>query len=411
MATYPVKWFSEKQGGVPIPDGLAAGQLIELLDACLITGFNLQSPTGITMTDTVTAKVSFSTDPGYVEHQIILVEGADQAAYNGEHRVTAVAGTDIWVEMDSDPGTAATGTITTKAAPVGGWEMSYVDADRQRAAFRSTDLDATGYHFYFDDRGDGNLEAENSGYASPGATSRAQAFVRGYETFVDPTNRSGEFGEGFLVYSGGDGATYKPESGYIYFDLYADSKRVYFNPMTSLKYYEESRKNYAFGDLKTYRLGDSHHAFLVLSYNQSSYHKDDESCTYLFYVGTANYRYVARPYNQFPITQNIELIALSGVNANQSGVLGSGGGLAFPSRVSNELWLGQTAYAVETLDGSREIRGEYPGFAWSLHSTTPLEDGYTFAKDGRLWQKTTATYTSNNTQFGAIFFDLTGPWG
>ncbi len=145
MADFPVKWFSSDMGGSP-ENGDQYGALIELLKACLVTGFNTKPIASLTYDSTTQqATASVGSGHGYLKWQVIAISGADQAGYNGEHRVTAIGSDWVRFALDTAPAAAeATGElIEIKAAPVGGWEVVAEDAGTYRIAFRRTDPRAT----------------------------------------------------------------------------------------------------------------------------------------------------------------------------------------------------------------------------------------------------------------------------
>lgn len=131
-----VKYFRDGMTGAPtFPQGGTINHdFCTFLKTLLVDGFNTTAPTGATYSGG-TVTLSFGSDHGYQQHQVIEVSGANEAAYNGEHRVTAVpSSTSLEYEISSDPGGAATGTLSCKA-PGAGWTLEDEDATGYRISF------------------------------------------------------------------------------------------------------------------------------------------------------------------------------------------------------------------------------------------------------------------------------------
>jgi phage FluMu protein Com len=82
-----VKWMHGAMQGAPVLDN-NWGDLTALLRACAVNGFNVKPIQAITCNGT-TATVQCS-GHGYLEHQVVKIEGAEPAGYNGEHRIVSV---------------------------------------------------------------------------------------------------------------------------------------------------------------------------------------------------------------------------------------------------------------------------------------------------------------------------------
>lgn len=178
-----VKLFRHSDTGAPTLTG-AAGDMAAVLHACLVTGYNVSSVDSITR-DGTTVTVTVNAGHGLENGLVVLISGADQVEYNGEHRITATTATAFEYELDAGatPVTPATGTIDCRMAPAG-WERAFVSGDNQRAAFRSLAVDATGMYFYIDD-------TNNQGTRRSG--------VKGYESMTDIDTGANPF-----PYSGAD---------------------------------------------------------------------------------------------------------------------------------------------------------------------------------------------------------------
>lgn len=141
-------WMHSGQIGAPQMNGAAGsnGQMLQVLDACLIDGFNPQTVTVVTKTAT-TVTLTFGVSHGYELSQIIEVSGATDAALNGQHRITHK--TDTTITIDAVGVAVTTGTITTKVAPLE-WESMFGSADPLKRAYRSLDTTSTQTVLYLD---------------------------------------------------------------------------------------------------------------------------------------------------------------------------------------------------------------------------------------------------------------------
>ena len=91
------------------------GGLLNVIKACLLSGFNEQQVSSVAITDGV-ATITLGSNHGFIEHQVVAVIGANELAFNTDYRVISVTDTTITVATAL---TTATGTITIKTAPMG----------------------------------------------------------------------------------------------------------------------------------------------------------------------------------------------------------------------------------------------------------------------------------------------------
>lgn len=144
-----VTWMHSGQAGAPQANGLSSsnGQLLQILDAALINGFNQQTVMSTTIaSDAIT--LTFGSSHGYVERQAITISGANDANLNGEHIITAV-GSSNELSIKNKGVTVSTGTITTKVAPLG-WQSIFGSTDPLKRAYRSKNPLTTQTVLYLD---------------------------------------------------------------------------------------------------------------------------------------------------------------------------------------------------------------------------------------------------------------------
>ena len=111
-----VKVFRSTDFGAPANTN-AAGALIAILDACLVNGYGSQTVTSITRSGT-TATVTLPVAHLLKDMTVVRISGATQTDYNGDFAITVTGATTFTYTVANSPATPATGTITSKVAPV-----------------------------------------------------------------------------------------------------------------------------------------------------------------------------------------------------------------------------------------------------------------------------------------------------
>lgn len=141
-------WIHSGQTGAPQMDGvkLSEGQLLKVLDAGLVTGFNTQNAIKATSTAS-TVTLTYAAGHGYELRQLIEVNGATDTKLNGRHRV--IEKTKETITLDAKGVTVFTGSIITKIAPLG-FESMFGDTDPLKRAYRSANLQGTRTVLYLD---------------------------------------------------------------------------------------------------------------------------------------------------------------------------------------------------------------------------------------------------------------------
>lgn len=141
-----VGWFSSSATNAPQMMGDSNGDMLKVLDACLIDGYGAQVVTAVSKADNL---ITFTTAPnhGYLERQYLLVSGATSAVLNGKHRVVSV--TTNTVTINTPTVTDTTGTITVKVAPLG-WESVFGSTSPLKRAYRSKSTSSLKRILYLD---------------------------------------------------------------------------------------------------------------------------------------------------------------------------------------------------------------------------------------------------------------------
>lgn len=141
-------WIHSGQLNAPQMDGvkLSEGQMLKVLDAALVTGFNPHSVTSASG-DTTSVTLTFPGEHGYELKQIVAITGATDTKLNGRHRV--LSKTRETITIDAKEVTVFTGTIIAKVAPLG-FESLFGDTVPLKRAYRSKDTESTRTVLYLD---------------------------------------------------------------------------------------------------------------------------------------------------------------------------------------------------------------------------------------------------------------------
>jgi len=349
-----VKFFLSSHAGAPTLTG-AAGDMAALLHACLVTGFNASAVDSITRNGT-TVTVTVSAGHGLEAGVVVQISGADQAEYNGDHRITNKNATtfDYELEAAETPATPATGTISCCQAPAG-WERAFVSGDNQRAAFRSLAVDATGMYFYIDDT---NTQGTR------------RCGVKGYESMTDIDSRINPF-----PYSSADDQWYwwyksAVETTAIHWTVVADDKLVYL--WWNRDAGETGGRLNAFGDFISYVPSDSYN-FIVTGES----HQTDEK--YQPMLATIPNEYspgasitrsgisIARDYLGTAAAQSPGAAAvIDSVSSDRYPVPIGWKGVAFPSPITGGAIISPVDLS-EVTSGTKLLRGRQPGLFNPYH--------------------------------------------
>lgn len=119
------------------------GCMIKVLDACLVTGFQV----GVVYSMTAAARnvtVSFALPHNLEAYQIIEIKGSNQTEFNGQFRVLSIVDPNTFTfKLNVDPTVATpTGNLVCSLPPLG-WEKPFQSTNNAgggKAAYRSTDM-------------------------------------------------------------------------------------------------------------------------------------------------------------------------------------------------------------------------------------------------------------------------------
>src|SRR6218665_977632 len=134
MSDLTVKYFNSGMTGAPqISNNW--GDLVTMLDACLVNGFALKAIDTLTSVGGV-ATATITSGHAYLPNQVVLIAGAEQPEYNGSFRVLTTNTTTFTFAVTGTPVSPATKTtnITAKVETLG-WDKPFVGTNK--AAYRS----------------------------------------------------------------------------------------------------------------------------------------------------------------------------------------------------------------------------------------------------------------------------------
>lgn len=133
VASTDIKYFSSINSGAPQLTGGEWGQIISILDACLVNGFGSKQIQSMTADEKIVT-VNFNENHGYLLFQVIKITGANQTEFNGEHRIISLTQTAIQFKIASNASVSlATGTLVASLASAG-WDKAF--SAQGRAAYQ-----------------------------------------------------------------------------------------------------------------------------------------------------------------------------------------------------------------------------------------------------------------------------------
>lgn len=387
MATFPVKYLNSNMRGAPVMATSGYGSMVGLLDACLLTGFGLVSVTGITVASGV-ATAAVSSGNSFDVGAVVLIDGATPSALNGEARVLSSNLTSFTFATAAADG-AATGTITVKYAPIGGWEKAF--SGTNKAVYRSTDSLGSQFYYQIDD-------SLNTTWLN----------LRGYEIMSDVDTGSGPFPVSSQV------SRYYRAFGSgnpIQWFVFGDSRTILFAGTTSRAYQLslDAAHLRGFGDaISVAPAGDAWAAFVSSSAGDTANYQIGRLDSGAPNNASSGGTYFARPFAGVGSSPNAQIVALS---ASET----SGGSTTFgtfPSFIDGRLRL-----VPVHLCESNTPRARVPGVLFVPHSglVSYFNNGDSIIGEGDLAGRRLVAVRTSNSKYdggpsGVYFVDATGPW-
>lgn len=387
MTDTTVKHFDSTMTGAPTLANVA-GNLLAVLDACLVDGFGLKTVDSLVVAGGI-ATATIATGHSARVNTVVLIAGATPSGLNGEKRVLTTTTNTVVFDATGITDQTATGTITLKVAPAG-WVKAFIGTNK--TAYKSGNVAATGLHFRIDDSG----------------TTSARAF--GAEGMTDVDTYTAKFPNEAQMAGGG----YIPKSNSAAAKKWwviANDRFVYLAvaPNSSLV---DAVFVVAWGDVASKKSPDNFKFAVYLKNSDVSAATPESSSSPVAsnYSSAMNVRYIARSYLGTGGSQAITFrYALSptvgGVLYETSGYYSNN--LPYPNAADNGLILSTPVI----FEGST-YRAELPGAYFTPQMTSILitqdavfEDTPVAGK--KLLYKQLGAGTS---YAGGMFFDVTGPW-
>lgn len=140
VASTDIKFYVHTNNNAPQLQN-AYGSMINVLDACLLSGIFIGTITFLRAAEGV-ATATFSSAHNLINFQVIKIDGAVQAEFNGEHRISAIVDANtIEFKIPTYFTLTATGNITA-SLPALGWEKPFSSSNANgggRAAYTPSD--------------------------------------------------------------------------------------------------------------------------------------------------------------------------------------------------------------------------------------------------------------------------------
>jgi hypothetical protein len=390
--------FDSSETGAPVLNN-AAGSMIGVLDACLVTGFNNRSITSLV----VAAGVATATCNGHgfsaayskdVELAGSTVTGAAPGALNGRKQLTFVDTNTFEFPAPGVADQAATGTVTAKRAALG-WTKLY--SGTGIAIYKRNDLTATTVMLRVVDTNAAPASATSARWTAIETATDINTF-----SGLSPTLADGYFANKGVNSVGGKQWTLIGDSKF--FSLWAQSGN------TGMPTLGGGVAQMCFGDISSFKQGDAYNTIVVGANNETV---GTAASTMLALnvgaLGTASglsTSSISRGYSQLGAAKTINV---GGFHlGTQSGYLSGlpvypgevdGSGLLYPKVLVLETGADLNTVAVRgLLPGYCQIGARYPFPHRTIIDSTAALPG----------RKIIFMGTANG---GLVGIDLTGPWG
>lgn len=162
MANTDIKWFSFDNTNAPQFTN-TWGCMIDVLDACLVTGFGSQVISSLVVENGI-GIASFGSAHNFKQFQVVEISGALDPKLNTEFRIIGLSANTIEFVVDATDQTAV-GTISCKVAPLG-WTKVF--SGTNKAVYRAKDIAANPYYLRVDNSLDPVYNANYAKFAKVG---------------------------------------------------------------------------------------------------------------------------------------------------------------------------------------------------------------------------------------------------
>ena len=420
MTDLTVKYFNSGMTGAPqIANNW--GDLVTMLDACLVNGFALKAIDTLTFADGV-ATATISTGHAYRPFQVVEIAGAEQPEYNGSFRVLTTTTTAFTYAVTGAPVSPATTTtnLSAKVAPLG-WEKPF--AGTGKAAYRSKNPLSPQNILLIDN----SLKTPNyttgwAKWANVGIVEDLSDIdtIVGAQAPYDPNNPTQNWKQvtasqwGWYKWFHARSNQYESNGdsggGGRNWVLIGDDRLFFLFCTNAAGYGWYGRNSYCFGDLISFKPGDNYATVLAADDN---------------YSGMSNYWSYPGQFSGYGLVSSLDFtgkvllrnhtqlgnpvrFGLTSLNTNNGQQICGRGPMPFPNGADYSLWLLPTYVRQE--DG--HMRGILPGMLW-MPQDRPYSDqtivDNVVGQAGKRFLLVRTQYSSE-TEGAQIAFDITGPW-
>lgn len=420
MTDLTVKYFSSGMTGAPqIANNW--GDLVTMLDACLINGFALKAIDTLTFADGI-ATATISSGHAYRPFQVIEIAGAEQPEYNGQFRVLTATMTTFTYAVTGTPVSPATtaASLSAKVASLG-WEKPF--SSTHKAAYRSKNPQSPQNILLIDN----SLKTPNyttgwAKWANVGIVEDLSDIdtIVGAQAPYDPNNPTQNWKQvtasqwGWHKWYHARGGQYESAGdsggGGRNWVLIGDDRLFFLFCTNAAGYGWYGRNSYCFGDLISFKPGDNYATVLAADDN---------------YSGMSNHWSYPGQYGGYGLVCSLDFsgklllrnhtqlgnpvrFGLTSLNTNNGQQICGRGPMPFPNGADYSLWL-LPAY-VRQEDG--HMRGILPGMLW-MPQDRPYSDqsivDNVVGQAGKRFLLVRTQY-SGEAEGAQIAFDITGPW-
>lgn len=420
MTDLTVKYFNSGMTGAPqISNNW--GDLVTMLDACLVNGFALKAIDMLACVDGV-ATATISAGHAYLPGQVVEIAGADQPEYNGQFRVIATTATTFTygvIGTPVSPATTAT-SLSAKVAPLG-WEKAF--AGTHKAAYRSLNPASPQNLLLIDD------SLKTPGYTTTWAKWANVGIVEdlsdidtivGSQAPFDPNNptqnwkqvQANQWGWHKWYHARGGGYDNSGDGGpgSRNWVLIGDDRLFYLFLTNQAGYNWYGRACYCFGDIESFKAADAYATALAAD---DAYWSNGNYASYPGQLGGYGLvqsldfagKVLLRSHTQLG---NPVRFGVTSLNTNNGQQVCGRGPMPFPNGPDYSLWLLPTYVREE----SGHMRGLMPGMLW-MPQDRPYSDqtivDNVVGQTGKRFLLVRTQYSSE-TEGAQIAFDITGPW-
>lgn len=391
-----IVWFNSTETGAPTLNN-AAGSLDAVLYACLVTGFRTITLDSIVVAGEV-ATATNSAGHGYGDQRMVDIAGASTSAVNGRKLITVTGASTFTFPVPGVIDGPVSGTKTARRSPLG-WTRPLSSGNV--SMYQRTDVTATGMCLRVDDSGSG-------------AASATAARWRMVESFTDLATFTGSTppasaygGAGVFIPKGANSAAAK---GWV---LVGDSRGFYMfteaSSWPASSYSGVPQGIWAFGDLESYRAGDSFACLMAGADDSTGASASSLGNVYSPSASTPSQpqTMLARPFNGIGQPVFAQAVGLGSGNRR----IGSSG-QAYPSPVDNGLLISTPLHVSEANSAfGHPLRGQLRGVGDPV-ATVPggllhLQVLDNLVGSDRRWL---LVGFQQQGSYGHAAFDITGPW-